>query len=60
MRTLPLALILGFVLSNVAFANQNPVANAGPDQSVNVGTDCLAAVTLDGTASTDPDGNPLT
>ena len=35
--------------------NSAPVANAGPDQSVDVGT----AVTLDGTGSSDPDGDPL-
>jgi azurin len=36
--------------------NQSPTANAGPDQSVNEGT----IITLDGTASTDPDSDPLT
>ncbi len=37
-------------------ANHPPVANAGADQSVSAGT----AATLDGTGSSDPDGNPLT
>ena len=38
-------------------ANQPPVANAGVDQGpINTGT----MVTLNGGASTDPDGNPLT
>jgi uncharacterized repeat protein (TIGR01451 family) len=40
----------------VTTLNSPPVANAGPDQSVTVG----ALVQLNGAASTDVDGNPLT
>jgi hypothetical protein len=41
-------------------ANRPPVADAGPDQVISVGARCQAAVTLDGTGSTDPDGDTLT
>lgn len=38
-----------------AVENRAPVVNAGPDQTVTVGT----LVTLDGSKSSDPDGDPL-
>jgi hypothetical protein len=44
----------------VLVENQPPVANAGPDQTVSVGPDCTASVTLDGSSSSDPDEDPLT
>lgn len=40
----------------ISTANTAPVANAGRNQTAAVG----ATVTLDGSGSTDPDGNPLT
>ncbi len=40
----------------VSTSNSRPVANAGPDQSVHKGD----TVSLDGTASSDADGDPLT
>ncbi len=52
--------ILGLVLiltTAAAFASQAPVANAGPDQTVSVGANCMATVTLNGSAST---GDTLT
>ncbi len=43
------------VIINVVAANNAPNANAGDDQSVTIGT----TVELNGTASSDPDGDPL-
>jgi hypothetical protein len=41
------------------YRNQNPVADAGPDQIVTADATCLAAVALNGQGS-DADGDPLT
>lgn len=41
-------------------SNRPPTADAGPYQTVSVGSDCTAAVTLDGNGSYDPDEDPLT
>ena len=42
------------------YFNAPPVAVAGPDQTVVANSSCAAVVALDGTASSDPDGDPLT
>jgi hypothetical protein len=44
-----------FCIVNVVWVNQPPVANAGPDQNA----DQSASVTLNGTGSTEPDGETL-
>jgi hypothetical protein len=40
--------------------NSPPTADAGPDQSLAAGEGCTAAAALDGTGSSDPDGDSLT
>ena len=55
-RTLPDRVNLGPEAEVMIEDNLRPVADAGPDQVV----DPLAAVVLDGTASYDPDGDPIT
>lgn len=50
-------------VGNLQFGNrpeQPPVANAGPDQSLDQTTDAGTPVVLDGTGSSDADGDPLT
>jgi hypothetical protein len=42
-----------------ACENHPPVANAGPDQSLECTSPAGAMVSLDGTGSSDPDGDPL-
>ena len=42
-----------------ACENSTPVANAGEDQIVSAGSGCQVLITLNGTASTDPDGDEL-
>ncbi len=46
---------LDVFVSTLSF-NRPPIANAGPDQSIHVS----GSVTLDGSGSSDPDGNPIT
>jgi len=44
----------------VTRVNRAPIANAGPDQVASAGGTCRAIVTLNGTGSSDPDGDTLT
>lgn len=59
------ALLLGMLLSipfqaaAQAAGNRPPIANAGPDRTLGVGALGLAGFTLDGTASFDPNSDPL-
>jgi hypothetical protein len=50
----PITLIL-----TVDIVNQPPIAQAGPDQTVECTSPDGATVTLDGTGSFDPDGDPI-
>jgi hypothetical protein len=43
----------------VAFNNGAPVANAGADQTLTAGANGRAVAPVDGSASTDPDGDPI-
>jgi PKD domain-containing protein/Big-like domain-containing protein len=44
----------------IAPVNNPPVADAGPDQTIDAGPGCMTSVALDGSGSSDPDGDPLT
>ena len=53
------AVISGSTTLTVAGSNQAPTANAGADQTVEATSPAGASVTLDGSASFDPEGAPL-
>jgi hypothetical protein len=46
--------------ASIFVPNGAPLAKAGPDQQVPAGAGCTALVTLDGSLSSDPDGDALT
>ncbi len=50
---------LGAGRAFVLALNRPPVADAGPDQVVPAGLGCLGSVLLDGSGSSDPDGDAL-
>jgi hypothetical protein len=52
--------IFGDPTLRITVQNAPPVANAGPDQTVERTSIAGAEVTLDGSGSSDPDGDPLT
>jgi hypothetical protein len=57
----PDAVLVGVILMpTVVITNHPPVADAGPDQTVELTSHAGAQVTLDGSGSSDPDGDPLT
>jgi len=51
---------LPWVVQDGWLMNQPPVADAGPDQTVEQDSHAGASVTLDGSGSSDPDGDTLT
>ena len=51
--------VSGSTTLTVSNPNRPPVANAGPDQTVEASGPSGAAVTLDGSGSSDPDGDAL-
>jgi hypothetical protein len=44
----------------LSIPNHPPEANAGPEQTVPIGPNAMAPVTLDGSGSSDPDGDAMT
>jgi hypothetical protein len=60
MKFMQWAITVGMLAAVSAAANEAPVANAGPDQTVSAGVDGKATVTLNGSASTDPNSDTLT
>ena len=51
---------IGMISELVVIPNQPPVANAGPDQTVECASHAGSVVALDGTGSSDPDGDMIT